>query len=69
MYTISDDGISGTIIVKALDRYSVLLTLENIRADVTDISDISGKEYIRHAHNPLYEALFVIPQEENKKIR
>lgn len=69
MKTLTDEGISGNIIVKALDRYSIFLTLEDVHADLYDVSDISGKEYVRHAHNPLYEALFIIPQEENKKIR
>jgi len=69
MDAITDDGISGNIIVKALDRYSILVTLENLHADINDISDISGKPFVRHAHNPLYEGLFIIPQEENKKIR
>lgn len=67
MNTITEDGISGTIIVKALDRYSVLLTIENLKADVTDVSDVSGKSYIRHVSNPLYEALFIIPQEDKKE--
>lgn len=66
---ISEDGISGSIIVKALDRYSVLVGVENLTADIHDISDISGKEYTRTAINPFYEALFIIPQPEKKKIR
>ncbi len=52
--------------MKALDRYSVLVSIENLVADINDISDISGTPYIRHAVNPLYEALFIIPQEEKK---
>lgn len=66
---ISEEGISGTIIVKALDRYSVLVWVEDLSAQVSEISDISGKEYIRTANNPFYEALFIIPQHENKKVR
>lgn len=69
MSTITDEGISGTIIVKALDRYSVLLTLENLHTALQEVSDISGKEYIQQIDNPLYEALFIIPQEEKKRIR
>lgn len=34
-----------------------------------DVSDISGKSFVRHIENPLYEALFIIPHEENKKIK
>ncbi len=64
--TLTEDGISGTIIVKALDRYSVLLTIENLVTNVNDVSDVSGKPYVRHIENPLYEALFIIPQEERK---
>lgn len=64
MTNITEEGISGKIIVKALDRYSVLVSLENLHADLHDISDISGKEFIRHAENPFYESLFIIPQEE-----
>lgn len=66
---LTDEGISGVIIVKALDRYSVLLTLEDLRAQINDVSDVSTKPYVRAAHNPLYEALFIIPQEEKKQIR
>lgn len=69
MNSLTDEGISGKIIVKALDRYSILVTIENIHADVEDISDISGNTYIRHIENPFYEALFIIPQEERKKTK
>ena len=64
-----EEWIAGTIIVKALDRYSILVTLEEVRAHFNDISDISQKEYIREAYNPFYEALFIIPQEEKKNIK
>lgn len=66
---LTEDGIAGTIIVKALDRYSILLTLEDVRAHFNDVSDISQNTYVREAYNPLYEALFIIPQEEKKHIK
>lgn len=69
MSELTDDGISGKIIVRALDRYSILISIENIQASVRDISDVSGSSYIRHIANPLYEALFIIPHEERKKTK
>ena len=41
MDSITEEGISGKITVKALDRYSVLVSIEDIKADVVDISDLS----------------------------
>ena len=69
MKELTEDGISGRIIVKALDCYSILVTIENIRAAVEDVSDISATPYIRQIENPLYEALFIIPHEERKKTK
>ena len=69
MDTITEEGISGSITVKALDRYSLLATVENLSVKVNDISDISGKTFVRTVQNPFYEALFIIPHEEKKKIR
>lgn len=69
MDTLTENGISWQVTVKALDRYSILATIENLQADIHDISDISWKPYIRHAVNQFYEGLFIIPHEENKKIR
>ncbi len=66
---ITEEGISGSIIIKALDRYSVLVSIENLKVSVEAISDISGKEYIEYITNPFYEALFIIPQEVKKHIR
>lgn len=69
MEGITEEGISGKIIVKALDRYSILVGIENIHTDIDDVSDISGKPYTRHVENPFYEALFIIPHEERRKTK
>ncbi len=66
---ITEDGISGVIIVKALDRYSVLVSIENLSTSIEDVSDISWEPFTREVNNPFYEALFIIPHEEKKKIR
>lgn len=39
--TITEDGLRGVIIVKALDRYSVLVSVENLTGNLHDVSDIS----------------------------
>ncbi len=63
---ICDPGISGKFTLQAINKTSVQVIFSGIECDVKYVSDISGKEYIKHLVIDEYEALFIFPEDESQ---
>lgn len=61
--SVVEPGITGEIFLQTLNNTSIQVTI-NLTCIVTDISDISWKEYTREVVVEDYETLYSLPQEE-----
>lgn len=65
-FSLVSEGITGEIILLALNNNALEVTLQNIECKVVDISDISWEEFVRDIYIDTYAALFELPH-INKK--
>jgi hypothetical protein len=56
-------GVSGSIYMQSLNKYSLRLVIESLQCVVEDTSDISGETYTREVVLEDYEVLYVVPQD------
>lgn len=59
---LTSEGISAILHLQSIDNSSIIATLEELYCDIDDVSDVSGKPYVRHVLVDTYKGLFVLSE-------
>ncbi len=61
---LSQQGISGHVVIKWLDEKTILVTIKDISAKLHEICDISWQDFLRQANVQSYDMKFLLLQDD-----